>query len=897
MKTYPLFIFRAIAIAILFSVTAFNAGAQSFVFHAEFVNAWSGPGFNFVNDINGYPSVTVQASSTDDEFIIEADNYYNKWDNYGTCTVNVATPFVFYGNTPSFDPGNSYLTDSTFVGKFYTARIKNVGYLSTNVIIMETDSAPVVFGSVVPVSQTPAANAVAANTPVDVMVTIDQAKSMQERVYIRYTTDNWATSQATEVVFANAGDIVGHATLPAQAAGVTVNYYAFTTTVDVTLGVGDYDLITLKQETNAGANYQYTVMMPPVGTAQITFQVNMSTQTVGTGVFLAGSFNGFSTTANPMNSIGNGIYTATITVDTNVVLQYKFVNGTTYETGNSACGIDDGNGGYNRNYVVPEVDDTIAIVCFNECSNCILPTFSDVTFRVNMSNQTVSPLGVFLAGSFNGFSATADSMIAVGNGVYEKTMSLDTTLSVQYKFVNGSTYEAGNAACGVDDLLGGYNRVYNVLGTNSVLPTVCFNECANCYVPTFSDVTFSVNMSNQTVSPLGVFLAGSFNGFSATADSMIAVGNGVYEKTMSLDTTLSVQYKFVNGSTYEAGNAACGVDDLLGGYNRVYNVLGTNSVLPTVCFNECANCYVPTFSDVTFSVNMSNQTVSPLGVFLAGSFNGFSATADSMIAVGNGVYEKTMSLDTTLSVQYKFVNGSTYEAGNAACGVDDLLGGYNRVYNVLGTNSVLPTVCFNECANCYVPTFSDVTFSVNMSNQTVSPLGVFLAGSFNGFSATADSMIDVGNGVYEKTMSLDTTLSVQYKFVNGSTYEAGNAACGVDDLLGGYNRVYNVLGTNSVLPTVCFNECANCLPVGLNAVNANEIAIYPIPSKSTLFVKTDNFDKQLKYEIINQMGAHLGEGNIISNLSTINVADLASGYYFISFRSSQGVITKSFVKE
>ena len=590
MKTYQLFFFKAILIAILGSVSTFKVSAQNFVFHTEFVNAWSGPGYNFVNDINGYPSVTVQATSTDDEFIIEADNYYNKWDNYSTCTVNVVTPFVFYGNTPSFDPGNSFLTDSTVVGKFYTTRIKNMGYNSTNVIIMETDSAPVAFGSIVPISQTPAVNAVPSNTPVDVMVTIDQAKSLQERVYIRYTTDNWATSQASEVVFANAVDIVGHATIPSQAGGITVNYYAFTTTVDVANGVGDYDLITLKQETNAGANYQYTVMMPAVGTAEITFQVNMSTQTVGTGVFLAGSFNGFSTTANPMTLVGNGIYRATITVDTNVVLQYKFVNGSTYEAGNSACGIDDGNGGYNRNYVVPETDDTLAVVCFNECSNCVLPSFADVTFSVNMSNQTISPLGVFLAGSFNGFSATADSMISVGNGVYEITLSLDTTLSVQYKFVNGSSYENGNASCGVPDGINGYNRIYNVMGTNSVIPTVCFNECANCFIPTFADVTFSVNMSNQTVSPLGLFLAGSFNGFSATADSMISVGNGVYEITLSLDTTLSVQYKFVNGSSYENGNANCGVPDGLNGYNRVYNVMGTNSVIPTVCFNECANC-------------------------------------------------------------------------------------------------------------------------------------------------------------------------------------------------------------------------------------------------------------------------------------------------------------------
>jgi len=784
MTPYKTISFRALIIAIFIAGSFINSTAQNFVFHAEFVNAWSGPGYNFTNDINGYPSVMVQATSTDDEFIIEADNYYNKWDNYSTCPVNLVTPFVFYGNTPSFDPGNSFLTDSTVVGKYYTTRIKNVGYSSTNVIIMETDSAPVVFGSILPVVQTPAVNAVPANAPVDVMVTIDQAKSAQERVYIRYTLDNWLTSQTALVNFMNATDIVGHATIPAQAGGITVKYYAFTTTVDVSLGVGDYDLITLKQETNAGANYEYTVMMPTSGFTQVTFQVNMSNENVTNGVYVAGSFNSFSATANPMTLMGNGIYTTTISVDSTLVLQYKFVNGSTFETGNSACGIDDGFGGYNRNFAVPQIDDTIDVVCFNACTNCPLPAFANVTFSVNMSNQTVSPLGVFLAGSFNGFSATADSMIAVGNGVYELTLNLDTTLSVQYKFVNGTTYESGNPACGVDDGLGGYNRVYNVMGTNSIIPTVCFSECANCYVPAFADVTFSVNMSNQTISPLGVFLAGSFNGFSATADSMIAVGNGVYELTLNLDTTLSVQYKFVNGTTYESGNPACGVDDGLGGYNRVYNVMGTNSIIPTVCFSECANCYVPTFADVTFSVNMSNQTISPLGVFLAGSFNGFSATADSMIAVGNGVYELTLNLDTTLSVQYKFVNGTAYETGSSACGVDD------------------------------------------------------------GF--------------------------------------------------GGYNRVYDVMGVNAAIPTVCFNECVNCVPVSLINVDAQDFTIYPIPAKNVLFINTQS---QAQFQIINQMGAVVSQGVVSSKNTGVDVSNFASGLYFISITHKSAVVVKRFIKE
>ncbi len=456
--------------------------AQNFIFHAEFVNNWTGAGYNFNDDISNYPSVTVQATSTDDEFIIEADNYYNKWDNYGTCIVNTPTPFVFYGNTPSYDPGNSFLTDSIVIDRYYTVRLKNMGYNSTEAIIMETDSMPVTFAASNAITQLPAANGVGNNVPVIVTVTLSKARCAQEKVYIRYTSDSWTTSDVVEVAFANFNDLTGTATIPGMNSGVQVDYYAMTSTVDaLLLNVSDYDLITLRQETNSGANYSYIVQAPPVGLVNVTFRVNMSNQTVSPqGVFLAGSFNNFNATADSMLPVGNNIYELTLSLDTTSTVQYKFVNGNTFETGNSACGVDDSFGGYNRELSVPENDFTLPLVCFNECSDCMLPGLANVTFRVNMSSQTVSPQGVFLAGSFNNFNATADSMLPVGNNIYELTLSLDTTSTVQYKFVNGNTFETGNSACGVDDNLGGYNRELSVPENDFTLPLVCFNECSDC---------------------------------------------------------------------------------------------------------------------------------------------------------------------------------------------------------------------------------------------------------------------------------------------------------------------------------------------------------------------------------------------------------------------------------
>lgn len=484
MKNHLLQLKKILAIVLLSFLGINYVQAQSFVFHAEFVDTWSGPGYNFTEDINGYPSVTVQATSADDEFIIETDSYYNKWDNYGTLNINTSTPFVFYGNTPSFDPGNSFLSMSADSGKFYTTRIQNVGYSSTNVIMMVTDNLPVGFDSVNAVTQNPVGAVIPVNTAVEITVKLSQARSIQERVYVRFTNDNWITSSVSEVSFNTLADTIGTAVISAQAPGSSVNYYVLTTTLDLNLAGANYDLVTLKQENNTGANYQYTVNSLPIGTAAITFRVNMSLQTVdASGLFLAGTFNGFSTTATPMQLISNNVYQAIVIMDTNITAQYKFVNGTTFETGNALCGVSDGLGGYNRNLVMPEMDSVLSVVCFNECIDCAMPVFTPVTFNVNMSNETAPFQHVYLTGDFNNF-ALSDTMTAQGNGIYSLTLDLDTSMVFQYKFANDGgtfpTYELIPILCGVDDGTGILNREVSVTANAMNLPLVCFNECDNC---------------------------------------------------------------------------------------------------------------------------------------------------------------------------------------------------------------------------------------------------------------------------------------------------------------------------------------------------------------------------------------------------------------------------------
>ncbi len=806
--------------------------AQSFKLHAEYRSDWYGPGYDMLEDIPGYPSVTLQAESTNDQFVIEADASYNKWRKFPAANSILNQPqnyALFAGITIT----DNFLEDSTQQNYFYTTRIKNQGYNSTQAIVMGTQNMPVSFNPSNPVAQLPMANNVSENVPVTVAVSLFNPRSPEENVFVRYTTNNWQTSIKLPVTFPNQASTFGGTVIPGLPAGTQVSYYAFTTTLDSAAAqLADADLITLRFANNQGTNYNYTVGSAPGATCNVVFSVNMSGQTVSPqGVFLAGTFNSFSTTSNPMTLIGNNIYVDTVSLDTSISVQYKFVNGTgtgaSFETVPLICGLDDGLGNINRNLAVPNQPIVaLNVVCFNLCDNSCAPTapfLVPVVFRVNMSQQAEAPAGVFLAGSFNAFSTTANPMDALGNGIYVDTLLLDTATVVQYKFVNGSTFELVPGLCGVPDGLGIINRQISVPNIPFGLPPVCFGQCTNCTNPDSVQVTFRVNMSQQSVSPQGVYLTGSFNNFDPAATPMTNLGLGIYSATVWLDTTLTVQYKFLNGNTFAGQESVpqnCGVLDGFGGYNRALTVPNNNAILPAVCFSACLPCQAPVQVPVFFRVDMSQETISPQGVFLAGSFNGFSSTANQMTSIGNNIYADTILVDTNTVITYKFVNGSggsaNYEIVPTTCGIDDGTGIYNRSLSVGAAPVLMPVVCFAQCFSCIpvLPTTVNVVFQVNMSQQTISPQGVFVTGSFNGWNATGNPMQSIGNGIYVDTIALDTTSVIQYKFLNGNTFateEVVPFACGVPNGFGGYNRSLNVPENDVTLPAICFGTCAPCI--------------------------------------------------------------------------------------
>lgn len=130
-----------------------------------------------------------------------------------------------------------------------------------------------------------------------------------------------------------------------------------------------------------------------------------------------------------------------------------------------------------------------------------------LTFRVDMSEQNVSPTGVHVAGTFqvpagypnNWDPSTVQLFDADGDAIYEATVLVPPNTYL-FKYVNADNWggaELPTPDCSVFDGGGNYNRVVTVGSDGLILDPICFDECDVCggtsnsgYVPDTDYNTF-----------------------------------------------------------------------------------------------------------------------------------------------------------------------------------------------------------------------------------------------------------------------------------------------------------------------------------------------------------------------------------------------------------------------
>ena len=302
--------------------------------------------------------------------------------------------------------------------------------------------------------------------------------------------------------------------------------------------------------------------------------------------------------------------------------------------------------------------------------------------------------------------------------------------------------------------------------------------------------------------------------------------------------------------------------------------------------------------DVTFIVDMNEQTVATEGVHVMGSFNGNDPNATAMTdANSDGVYEATVSLEENLTYEYRFVNGN--EVGDAETVPAECAQNSNRFVEVGTVDLVLDTVCFGSCDQCVG--LYDVTFRVDMSNQTVSEDGVHIIGSFNSFDPAADPMTDSdSDDIYEITKELGGNKTYEYKFVNGN--QIANAETVPAECASNNNRTIELGVSDSTTIAYCFNECDVCSTTGIFEDDLNlDISVYPNPANNVAtFILNVKENSDLRFMLYTLEGKEI-KNQIINNLTNgenrfvINISELPNGTYIYSFSNGKSIYSDELV--
>ena len=552
----------------------------------------------------------------------------------------------------------------------------------------------------------------------------------------------------------------------------------------------------------------------------------------------------------------------------------------------------------------------IFTLCFVALSAIMAQAQVAVTFNVDMTGTTVDANGVHMAGNFNdvNYDGTAEnaayvnwnpSAIALadqGNGIWSVTLNL-VAERYEFKFINGNDWpfaEDVPPACQVE-VNGNDNRFWSVSGANATESmTVCYASCAACGENT---VRFRVDMTQEAagINPAGVFVAGNFQGWNPAGSQMIDPdGNGTFEGYFSIGTATNAQFKFINGNDWafaEGIPAACNING-----NREVNVVDANTVVDVICFSACGPCQAPT--PVLFRVDMSLQTVNPNGPHVAGSFQGWNPGDANTLMLdpdGDNIYEVTVLVQPG-TYNYKFVNGADWPDGNESLPADCNVGGNREM--VVSADPVVEHFCYNQCgAECIVdPAAADITFRVNMLSTAANAAGVWMIGGFTNpaWQGGAVQMSDAdGDLVYECTVNVSGSADIQYKFVNGDVSVSANEEaagvinCGIDNGVGGYNRIHTRTGIAEVLNTVCFDSCADCSIGVQKAMALTVLNAYPVPANEFVTLSFGQVKSApITVRVMNNLGQvvstqYMGNLPTGNNQVRVNLQGVAGGIYAI----------------
>lgn len=550
----------------------------------------------------------------------------------------------------------------------------------------------------------------------------------------------------------------------------------------------------------------------------------------------------------------------------------------------------------------------------------------DVTFQVDMSTQVPAAV-ISVAGSFQAAAGASgdwtpgETVLTDGDndGVYDVTVNIPAG-TYEYKFLNGDAWGTDEGVPGACQVNG--NREVVVAGAMTI-PVVCFASCDPCpsAIDTY-DLTFKLDMSQQTVDPNGVHIAGDFQaaaGFPsdwdpASTELLDGDNDDIYEVTVTVPQG-TYAYKFLNGNAWgndEGIPMACAVNSnreiILPGNGDNNNDMN----LPESTLAAFGLCPPTDTVVVTFQVDLTNVTPSDT-VSIAGNLQTWAGNNDwtpgetQLVDMGNNIYEITINMPEG-TYEYKFVNGPAWgfeESIPSGCATNN-----NRQLVITGNGDAFTNTdatqteafCFGECvAACpmQLPPVN-VTFRVDITNEIPSANGIHIAGDFQtpAWQKDADEMTDAdADGVFEFTTSI-VPGEYQYKFINGNddaSEEDGDfvtMGCGIDNGVGGSNRLLDLVGltNDTILPVFVYNTCTfSALSIDDPFATGASFTVYPNPFSDFAVIEFQNNDYEMYTITMTDVTGKVVKsyGNFSGQRLEISRENINSGIYFLTVMNSQ----------
>ena len=292
-----------------------------------------------------------------------------------------------------------------------------------------------------------------------------------------------------------------------------------------------------------------------VYSVSVTFNVDMQEQYLNGGsVYLAGadsltlsSFGSIDTMqVDPWDPSGvmmqdddlDGVFSATVELDSNTVYLYKYLNGNQYELAGES----------DRLFATTLNDTVLNIECFNRIGvSCddIDNSLVETIFSVDMQQITELDSIVGLLGVndlFTNFGYMNDSLLTPiapydpsalslidsnGDGVYSVSIFLEPGVQYQYKFINGNDWggvEQTDRSIIIPPVSGMY------------VNEVCFNLSEDCpdFTTSVNQLTFKTNVSNAIID----------NGFSLGDTLVVRWGYGETQPFEKEDTLQLMPFSY-----------------------------------------------------------------------------------------------------------------------------------------------------------------------------------------------------------------------------------------------------------------------------------------------------------------------------------------------------------------